>query len=37
MRLDATLNRVLIGYAFIVIVKELETCHIYNAVLRLYK
>jgi hypothetical protein len=36
-RLDMTLSRVLIGYAFIKIVTELKTYHIYKAVLRLYK
>jgi hypothetical protein len=33
-KLDATLIRVSIGYAFVEIVTELETCHIYKAVLQ---
>jgi hypothetical protein len=32
-RLGATLNRVPIGYAFVEIVTELETCHTYETVL----
>jgi hypothetical protein len=32
-RLGTTLNRVPIGYTFVEIVTELETCHIYEAVL----
>jgi hypothetical protein len=37
MRLDATLSRVPIGYAFVKIVTELKIYHIYKVVLRLYK
>jgi hypothetical protein len=35
--LDTTLIRVSIGYAFIGIVTEFETCHIYKAVLQTIK
>jgi hypothetical protein len=32
-RLDVTLDRVSIGYVFMKIVKESETCHVYKTVL----
>jgi hypothetical protein len=35
-RLDMTLSRVQIGYAFIKIVTELKIYHIYKTVLQLY-
>jgi hypothetical protein len=35
--LDATQVRVLIGYKFVVVVTESETCHVYEVVLRTIK